>query len=589
MNLYRRLLHYVKPYRLHLIGSIFSAAMVSATTAGYAWLVRPIMDDVFIRKDEEMLVLIPIATMLVALLKGFFTYAQAYLMRFSASWVISDIRQALYQQMLLLPVGFHIAQPTGQLISRIIHDVHVMQDAVSTVVKDIFQQSLTLIGLMAVIFYQDWQLALFAVFVMPLMIYPIVRIGERLRKIARKGQERAGDLTNILQETFSGIRIVKAFGKEGFEADRFSKKNREYFKTIVRAVSVGEAASPLAETILSIAIAGVLWYGGSRVISGEMTPGTFFSFIAAVSMMYGPIKSLSRANNQLQQALSAAERVFRVLDMKNEHALDRGKKVLPEIKGYVTFCDVGFHYAGTESDALKDINIQAKPGDIVALVGSSGAGKSTLINLIPRFFDVSQGEILMDGVPIQDVTLSSLRRQIGIVSQEIVLFDDTILWNIAYGFEGASKERIIQAAKAAYADAFIRKLPKGYDTLVEKGGANLSGGERQRLAIARALLKDPPILILDEATSALDTESEFVVRKALAKLMKNRTTFVIAHRLSTVQRATCIVVIDQGCIVELGTHEALIRKNGAYRKVYQMQFSDMSGETQGDTVGTELP
>jgi len=577
MSLYRRLLGYAKPYRVQLIGSIFCAAMVSATTASYAWLVRPVMDDVFFRQDKEMLLLIPGAIVAVATLKGVFFYGQAYLMRYAGSWIIADIRNALYQHMLLLPISYHTEQPTGQLISRIIHDVQVMQNAVTSVVKNLFQQILTLIGLTGVIFYQDWQLACFAIFVMPVMALPIIKIGKRLRKIAKKGQERAGDLTDLLQETFAGIRVVKTFGRELFEGERFSKRNRAYFKTIIKSVAVGEMTTPLVETILSVAIGGIIWYGGMRVMGGEMTPGTFFSFMAASTMMYAPIKSLSRANNQLQQAMAAAERVFAVLDKKNEVMLDSGKKELHEIQGSVAFEKVSFSYSGSESTVLSEISLKAAPGDVIAFVGSSGAGKTTLINLIPRFYDVSGGQILVDEIPTNEVSLASLRKQIGIVSQEIVLFDETIAWNIAYGAEGATLAQIQAAAEAAYADQFIRKLPKGYDTMIEKGGANLSGGERQRLAIARALLKDPPILILDEATSALDTESEFIIRKALAKLMKNRTTFVIAHRLSTVQQASAICVVDRGRIVETGRHEELMEKDGPYRKVYQMQFSDMAG------------
>lgn len=581
MNLFRRLLHYLKPYRLRLAGSILCAGVVSATTAAYAWLIRPVLDDIFINKDVEMLLLIPGALVIVSLLKGIATYGQEYLMQSAGNWIIADIRKTLYRHMLLLPIAYHTEQSTGQLISRIIHDVQVMQNAVTTVVKDIFQQSLTLMGLTGVIFYQDWRLAFFVMLVLPAMTYPLVRIGNRLRKIARKGQERAGDLTGILQETFSGIRIVKAFGREDFEADRFSNKNDDYFKTIVKAIAVGAMSSPLIEAILSGAIAAIIWYGGSRVIEGGMTPGTFFSFIVAASMMYAPLKSLSKANNQLQQAMAAADRVFSVIDTKHERALDSGKKVLSKIEGNVSFQDVSFQYQEANKPTLSGIQLEAKRGDIIAIVGSSGAGKTTLINLIPRFYEATQGRILIDGMPIQDVSLASLRQQIGIVSQETVLFDESICWNIAYGTD-ASEAEIIQAAEAAYADLFIRKMPQGYETLVEKGGANLSGGERQRLAIARALLKNPPILILDEATSALDTESEFIIRKALNQLMKNRTTFVIAHRLSTIQQASCIVVIDQGRIVEMGRHEALLLKNGPYKRVYQMQFLDLETQTEAD-------
>jgi len=587
VKLYLRLLAYLKPYRFWLLGSVLCAVVVSAMTASYAWLIKPVIDDIFVQKDQEMLMIVPIAIIVVSFFKGVCTYGQSYMMRYAGSWIIADLRKALYRHMLLLPIAYHTQQATGQLISRIVHDVQVMQNAVSTVIKDLFQQTLTLIALVGVVFYQDWQLALFVFFGMPLLTLPIVMIGRRLRKIAQKGQERAGDLTNILQETFSGIRIVKAFGREHFEAERFSKKNTNYYKTIVRSIAVGEITSPLIETILSFAIGAVIWYGGSRVISDAMTPGTFFSFMTAASMMYKPVKSLSQANNNLQQAMAAAERVFGVMDLKNEQELDSGKKVLPKLKGSVVFESVGFVYANSKSPALLNIQLEAKPGDIIAIVGSSGAGKTTLINLLPRFYGATSGQILMDGIPTQEVTLTSLRAQIGIVSQEIVLFDESIRWNIAYGTDGASDTEIEAAAEAAYADTFIKKLPKGYDTRIEKGGANFSGGERQRLAIARALLKNPPILILDEATSALDTESEFIIRKALASLMKNRTTFVIAHRLSTIQRATCICVVDKGQIVERGRHSDLIKKDGRYKKVYQMQFKDIEGLAEPEALSAE--
>lgn len=587
MKLYLRLLTYLKPYRRWLIGSVLCATVVSLTTASYAWLIKPVIDDIFVQKDQEMLMVVPLAIIVVSFLKGICTYGQSYMMRYAGSWIIADLRKALYRHMLLLPIAYHTQQATGQLISRIVHDVQVMQNAVSTVIKDLFQQTLTLIALVGVVFYQDWRLACFVFFGMPLLTYPIVLIGRRLRKIAQKGQERAGDLTNILQETFSGIRIVKAFGREDFEGERFEKKNTAYYKTIVRSIAVGEITSPLIETILSFAIGVVIWYGGSRVISDAMTPGTFFSFMTAASMMYKPVKSLSQANNNLQQAMAAAERVFDVMDLKNERELDSGKKILPKLKGSVVFEGVSFAYADSKIPTLSSIHLEAKPGDIIAIVGSSGAGKTTLINLLPRFYEATTGKILMDGIPIQEVTLSSLRAQIGIVSQEIVLFDESIRWNIAYGTEGASDEDVQAAAEAAYADGFINKLPAGYDTRIEKGGANFSGGERQRLAIARALLKNPPILILDEATSALDTESEFIIRKALARLMKNRTTFVIAHRLSTIQRASCICVIDKGQIVERGRHSDLIKREGLYKKVYQMQFKDIEGLAECEELSAE--
>jgi subfamily B ATP-binding cassette protein MsbA len=574
MKLYLRLLKYLKPYRWTLAGAVFCSAMVSLLTAAYAWLVQPVVNDVFIRKDGFMLKILPVAIILVAFLKGLFNYGQAYLVRYVGSRIIAGIRRDLYHHIVLLPIGFHAKNATGKLMSRVINDVGIMQTAVSTVVKDLFQQSLTMVALTGVIFYQNWQLGLMAILAMPLATYPLIRVGRRLRKVARSGQEKIGDLTGILQETFAGIRIVKAFGREDFETERFDKKNMTYFKNVMRAASVSELTSPMMETLGSVGAAAIIWYGGYQVITDQMDAGAFFSFMTAAMLMYAPMKGLSSANNTLQQALAAAERVFTILDQKNERELDAGRRMAPTLRGEIEFRNVSFQYDGIRSAALSDINLKARPGEVIALVGSSGAGKTTLVNMIPRFYEPQSGTILIDGIPIQEVNLGSLRSQIGIVSQEVVLFDDTVRWNIAYGLDHVPDEEIVRAAEAAYAHLFIGKMPKGYDTVLEKGGANLSGGERQRLAIARALLKNPPILILDEATSALDAESEFIVQKALVNLMKNRTTFVIAHRLSTVQRATCILVVDQGRIVEMGRHEELMRRDGPYRKVYQMQFQE---------------
>lgn len=585
MKLYLRLLSGLRPYRFYIFAALFCGGMVAIATAAYAWMIRPILDDVFIRKDHSMLVVIPLLVFMVGFLKGIFSYGQAYLIRYTGNRIISDIRADLYRHILLLPVGFHAKHHTGRLISQVINDVGLLQTAVSTVVKDMIQQSLTLVALVVVIFYQDLYLASLATFVIPFTVYPLVKLGKRLRRGAREGQEKVGDLTSMMQETFSGIRMVKAFGKEDFEADRFSKKNTNYFKNVMKVTAASESSSPLMEVVGGVGAALIIWYGGYQVVTGAMTPGAFFSFMAASMMMYPPLRGLSSAHNALQQALAAAERVYATLDEKNEREIDLGYRTISSMKGAVEFRDVSFRYDGAKRDAISSVTLKANPGDMVAIVGSSGAGKTTLVNLIPRFYETESGMILIDGIPIQDLTLASLRRHIGIVSQEVVLFDDTIRWNIAYGMKGISDEKIMEAAEAAYAHLFISKMPKGYDSVIEKGGGNFSGGERQRLVIARALLKDPPILILDEATSALDAESEFMVRKAMMNLVKHRTTFVIAHRFSTIQKATFIVVLDQGHIVETGRHEELIRREGAYKKIYQMQFKDAEVKIEGQKEG----
>lgn len=574
MAVYLKLLHHLRPYWGKLIWAGACAVVVALLTAAYAWLVRPVLDDVFIKRDERMLWIIPLVILVVSLAKGIFRYMEVYLIRFIGNRVIADIRQNLHRHVMLLPIGYHEKTSSGRLMSRIINDVGMMQTAVSTVIKDLVQQTLTVVALTGVIFYQNWRLAIVAVMVLPVAYYPLIRLGRRLRKIARVGQERIGDLTSVLQESLTGVRTVKAFAKEEFESERFSEKNQHYFKNVMKAAQVAEATPPLMEFIGSIGVAAIIAYGGYQVIEGVTTPGTFFSFMAAALMMYTPIRSLSAVNNVIQQALAATDRVFQVLDETNEQEMDLGRKVLPPVKGTIEFRQVSFFYDGESRPALSEINLSIRPGEALALVGSSGSGKSTLVNLIPRFYEVSSGSILIDGIDVKEVTLSSLRGQIGVVSQEVVLFDDTVRRNIAYGIDPIDEDRVVQAAQAAYADAFIRLMPQGYDTPIGSGGFKLSGGERQRLAIARAILKDPPVLILDEATSSLDAQSEQLVQQALANLMKGRTTLVIAHRLYTVQHADRIVVVDSGRIVEEGRHEDLLRLNGVYQRLYRIQFRE---------------
>jgi len=572
MMLYLRLLQYLRPYWMRLIAAAVCSGLLAALTGAYAWLVRPALDEIFINRNPTWLILLPVALMAVSVLKGFASYGQTYLMVYVGSRVVTDIRQKLFSHLMRLPVGFHLKNPSSRMMSRVLNDVNWIQNAVSGVVKDFFQQSLTFLVLFGVVFYQNWQLTLLSSVVIPLSVYPMVRFGNRLRRIATIGQERTADMATALQETLTGIRIVKGFTQESAEDRRFSRHNEAYFRAGMKSTQVSAITSPVLEAIGVIGVAGIIWYGGSQVIRGTMTPGTFFSFLTAMFLMYSPIKRLASSNMTIQQALSATERVFAVLDVETEAATDTGGQGLDGVRSSIELRGVSFRYDGVETWALRDLSLTVRAGEVLALVGSSGAGKTTLVNLIPRFYDPTEGAILIDGVDLREIRLAALRRQIGIVSQETLLFDDTVRNNIAYGKDEITDEAVMEAARAAYAHEFIMKLPNGYDTLIGENGVKLSGGERQRLAIARALLRNPPILILDEATSSLDTESERMVQMALANLMKDRTTFVIAHRLSTVQRADRIVVLAGGRVVEIGRHDDLLARGGTYQRLYQMQF-----------------
>jgi subfamily B ATP-binding cassette protein MsbA len=454
----------------------------------------------------------------------------------------------------------------------VVNDVGLMASAASSVVKDIFQNALTFLAMVGVIVYQNWKLAGVSIIVIPLSTLTMVRVGQRLRRLASSGQEQMGDLASTVQETIAGIRMVKAFGREEAEAERFKERNRAFLSTTLKTNQVWSLGSSHMEIIGVIGVAAIIWYGGYLVIHGAMTPGAFFSFMAAMFMAYTPIRKLSGSNNVIQQALAAAERVFDVLDLKTEQSQDLGTVPLFGISRGIEFQHVSLQYDSQVVPALTDVDLIVRSGEVVALVGSSGSGKTTLVSLLPRFYEPTGGRILLDGTPLTSYNLQSLRSHIGIVSQEVVLFDDTIRSNIAFGRTGASDADVERAARLAYAHDFILRLPDGYDAIIGERGVKLSGGERQRLAIARAILRDPPLLILDEATSALDTESERIVQLALANLMKNRTTLVIAHRLSTIQHADRIVVLDRGTIAEVGSHEELLRKGGLYRRLHAMQF-----------------
>ncbi|WP_447979697.1 lipid A export permease/ATP-binding protein MsbA [Candidatus Nitrospira bockiana] len=576
MTLFLRLVSCFRAYRLRLVLAFICSALVAALTGAYAWLVRPVLDGIFINKDQFLLTVLPLAILAVAASKAAFSYGQNYLMNYVGNQVITDIREQLFLKLMRLPVRFHDANTSGRLVSRVINDVNMMANAVAGVLKDIFQQGLTFLAMLGVIVYQNWKLAAVSLVVVPISAMTMVRMGQRLRGLATRGQERMGDMASTLQETLAGIRIVKAFGREDAEGKRFRHSNEAFLRMTMKAIQVSSLGSSHMEVIGVVGVAAIIWYGGSLVIEGTMTPGEFFSFLTAMFMAYTPIRRLSGANNSVQQALAAAERVFAVLDLEDERARDTGRKALARISRSLALEGVTFRYDGHEVPALYDVTLTVSVGEVVALVGSSGSGKTTLVSLIPRFYEPTEGRVCIDGRDVRDYTLHSLRSQIGIVSQDTMLFDETVAYNIAYGRPQASEEEVIQAAKAAYAHDFIERLPDGYKTLIGENGVKLSGGERQRLAIARAILRDPPILILDEATSALDSESERIVQMALSNLMKNRTTLVIAHRLSTIQNADRIVVMDRGRIVEIGTHLDLLARDGQYKRLHAMQFQDVA-------------
>lgn len=572
MNLYYRLLQFVKPYWVRLGGAMVCMLFVSAASSAAAFLVKPVLDDIFFKKDLAMLKLIPLVIVGLYVLKAFFDYGQAYLMSYVGQRIIADLREKIYNHLQSLSLSFFTRNPTGVLMSRITNDVGMVQGAVTDAVTILLKDFFTVLGLVGVVFYRDWKLALVAMVVFPLAVYPVVKFGRKLRSYSARSQSTMGDISSILLETISGNRIVKAFGMENYEQERFSRENRKLLKILMKSVRVRAISHPLMEMLGGLGIACIVFYGGYNVIKGVATPGTFFSFLAALLMLYEPVKRLSNVNNVVQQGLAAASRIFEVLDTVPEIRNQPGAKDFSLISQGIEYQNVSFKYE--EDWVLRDVSLKVKAGEVVAFVGTSGGGKTTLINLLPRFYDVTSGRVLIDGQDIRDVTVESLRAQIGIVTQQTILFNETVRNNIAYGKIGQPFEEIVRAAKAAHAHEFIQNLPQGYDTVIGEQGVKLSGGERQRISIARALLKNAPILILDEATSSLDSESELEVQKALEYLMKGRTTLVIAHRLSTVRQADRLVVISNGVVVEEGTHEELLEREGEYRKLYLLQFID---------------
>jgi len=568
----QRIFSLIKGNRLKLGGAMLCSLVVSGSTAAIAWLMKPVIDDIFVRQDLTMLKVLPFAVVLLFVFRSLGMYGQEYLMSHAGQSVIMQLRCALYDRIQDLPLSFFHAERTGVLMSRVTNDVNLVKSLVSEAVKAAVRDCFSVVALTGVIFYRDWQLALIAMVVFPAAFFPVVALGRRVRRISTRHQETIADMSCFLHETFSGNKIVKAFGMEAHEKGRFFKKAWKLFRLELKTVSAKALSPAIMEFLAGLGIAFIIWYGGSRVIDGSSTPGTLISFLAAVMLLYDPVKKISRVNSVIQQGLAATDRIFDILERESD---------IPEVDSPVTiapgphrvsFDGVCFKYEAV--NVLEDINLDVKPGEVLALVGMSGGGKTTLVNLIPRFYDVSAGAVRIDDMDIRHASLQSLREQIAVVTQEPILFNDTVGNNIAYGNPGVSIEQIEAAARDAYAYDFIRQFPRGFDTTIGELGGRLSGGEKQRICIARALLKNAPILILDEATSSLDTESEMWVQKALENLMQGRTTFVIAHRLSTISNAHRIIVLVGGRVVEQGTHEQLMTLDGEYRKLYGIQSSN---------------
>ncbi|MDI6796855.1 MAG: ABC transporter ATP-binding protein [Desulfatibacillaceae bacterium] len=582
---HRHIFARIKENRWRLLLAMLGSFMMAVTNVSIAYFIKDVVDDIFVLQDRRMLALMPVVTIILFSVRGVGYYTQEYFMHFAGQRIIKNLRDTLYDKLMDLPLSFFQGERTGALMSRITWDVNLVRDMVSRAVTSSMRDFFSILGLIGLIFYLDWRLAFYAIVVLPLAYFPVVFFGRLVRKVSTRSQEAMEQVSAFLQETFSGSKIVRAFGMEDREKERFFAKTQGYFKLEIKAAIAKSASSPIMEFLAGLGIAFVIWYGGSAVIEGAKTPGELMSFLAAVLMLYDPVKKLTYLNNSLQEGMAATDRIFDLIERENPIKEAASPKALEHRPHTVEFESVSFAY-DNDTLVLKDISFAVDPGQVIALVGMSGGGKTSLVNLVPRFFDVTGGALKIDGIDIRELSIENLRSQIAIVTQEPILFNDTVAANIAYGKPDATDQQVVAAAKAAYAHDFVTSFEKGYNSVIGELGGRISGGEKQRLCIARALLKDAPILILDEATSSLDTQAERLVQKALENLMEGRTCFVIAHRLSTVRHADRILVISGGSIVEQGTHDCLMNNCGEYSRLHALQFALDGDEAPGGKTET---
>ena len=573
MILYKRILSYIKPY-LHVLFAALVCTMLAAGGNLYLpWIFRDMIDKVLSARDAYMLNVISASIVVIFLLRGIFLYGQNYLMSYVGQHVIIDIRGEVFRKLQRLSMSFYDKNKTGTIMSYVTNDVNALQGAMVDNTIELVTESIILIGSICAMTYLDWKLTLFTILTFPVVLYFMNFFGKKIRRSGGMIQEAAADITSVLQEAVSSVRIVKSFVREQYEIDRFERENEANLKANLKNAKYMATLTPTIEFVAALGVTMILWFGGHNVIDGETTAGSLVAFLAYAVNISNPVKRITRVTGNIQRALAAAQRVVDVLDLPEEVQNLPDAKALPAVTGSVCFENVTFSY-NEGDEILHDLSFAVKPGQAVGLVGPSGAGKSTIASLLPRFYDCDAGAIRIDGTDIKHVTLDSLRQQVGIVPQETILFNGTVYDNILYGRLDATKDEIEAAAKAANAHDFIMELPEGYNTMLGDRGVNISGGQRQRIAIARAILKDPRILVLDEATSALDTESERLVQEALNRLMVGRTSIIIAHRLSTIKNADRILVLDKGKLAEDGTHDELMEKNGLYAHLYQIQYNN---------------